>query len=78
MAFTEDSRLLLATSLSVARVKNDDAGNVRLTKDSKNNKARDDVAAALTLAAGGFARAMAGASGEEEPDEDAGEVFIAR
>ena len=51
-----ESRALLAASLSVAMVKNDDAGNTRLTKKGSNNTSRDDVAAALTLAAGAYAR----------------------
>ena len=50
------ARLLLAESLSVSRVTSDDQGSVRLTK-SKNNTARDDVSAALLLAAGAFERA---------------------
>ena len=41
----ESSRPLLAASLSVALVKNDDQGNVRLSKNGSNNTARDDVAA---------------------------------
>ena len=45
------SALLLAASIQVSQVKSDDQGNTRLTK-SKNNTARDDVAAALVLAAG--------------------------
>ena len=49
------SRALLSASLAVARVISDDAGNVRLHK-SRDNKARDDVAAALILAAGRFSR----------------------
>ena len=52
-----DSRLLIAASLSAAMVKNDDAGNTRLVKRGSNNQARDDVAAALTLAAGAYVRA---------------------
>ena len=48
-----DSRLLLTASLSVAKVKPDDSGNVRMVKRGMNNTARDDVAAALVLAAGG-------------------------
>ncbi len=52
LAVAEDSRDLLAASLSVAVVKNDDAGNCRLLKRSTNNTSRDDVACALTLAAG--------------------------
>ena len=53
------SRPLLAASLSVAMVKNDDQGNVRLAKKGSNNTARDDVAAALVLGAGVFQRARA-------------------
>ena len=52
----QGSRSLLAASLSVALVKTDDGGSVRLVKRSVNNTARDDVAAALTLAAGAFVR----------------------
>ena len=55
-AVAECSRELLKASLQVATVKNDDAGNFRLAKRGANNTARDDVAAALTLAAGAFAR----------------------
>ena len=47
---------LIAASLATALVKNDDAGNVRLVKRGSNNTSRDDVASALTLAAGGFVR----------------------
>ena len=46
----EGSRKLIAASLSVSTVKYEE-GNSRLVK-SKNNTARDDVAAALLLAAG--------------------------
>ena len=53
------SRALLSASLSGALVINDDQGNVRLRKKGVNNEARDDVAAALTLAAGALARAPA-------------------
>ena len=35
----------------------DDQGNTRLAKDGKQNRARDDAAAALLLAAGAFERA---------------------
>ena len=53
-------RPLLIASLSVAAVKNDDAGSMRLVKmDGHNNTARDDVAAALTLAAGSLGRYLA-------------------
>ena len=53
----KSSRALLAASLSAAMVKPDDAGNVRMVKRGSNNTARDDVAAALVLAAGAFERA---------------------
>ena len=53
----ETARPLLMASLSAAYVKSDDQGNCRLSKRGKDNQARDDVAAALTLAAGAFARA---------------------
>lgn len=54
-----DSRLLLAASLAQARVKSDDQGNTRLAKrDEANNTGRDDVAAALVLAAGAQARVV--------------------
>ncbi len=49
------SRSLLTASLAAATVKSDDQGSVRLVK-STNNTARDDVAAALVLAAGEAAR----------------------
>ena len=50
------SRALLIASLAAAQVKSDDAGNTRLVKRSTSNSSRDDVAAALTLAIGAFAR----------------------
>ncbi|MDE2667222.1 MAG: hypothetical protein OXI69_13845 [Acidobacteriota bacterium] len=50
------SRDLLTASLSVAMVKNDDQGSVRLVKRGSNNTARDDVAAAWLLAAGALSR----------------------
>ena len=49
------SQALLGASLSVCRVLTDDGGSVRLRK-SADNKARDDVGAALILAAGEWAR----------------------
>ena len=55
----EHSRPLLAASLSVAMVKNDDQGNTRLTKKASNNTSRDGVAAALVLGAGVYQRARA-------------------
>ena len=51
------SRALLAASLSVAMVKNDDQVNTRLVKKGANNASRDDVAAALVLGAGVYQRA---------------------
>ena len=57
LSIDEGSRALLIASLSVAYIKSDDQGNTRLAKDGKHNKARDDVAAALLLAAGAFERA---------------------
>ena len=51
-----DSRLLVAASLMVAYVKTDDQGSYRLVKRSTANTARDDVAAALVLAAGAYER----------------------
>ena len=56
LSLEEDSRLLVAASLAVAKVRNDDAGNCRLVKRGTNNSARDDVAAALLLAAGAWER----------------------
>ncbi len=50
------SRALLEASLSVAMVQNDTSGNVRMVKRGTNNTGRDDVAAALILAAGVFER----------------------
>ena len=55
-----DSRALLATSLSQGKVVNDTSGNVKLVKrHTTANSARDDVAAALVLTAGAYARAKA-------------------
>lgn len=59
LSVEEGSRALLSASLSGALVVNDDQGNVRLRKKGVNNEARDDVAAALTLAAGALSRAPA-------------------
>ena len=57
LSVAEPSRPLLAASLSAAMVKNDDQGSVRLVKRDRNGEARDDVAAALVLAAGAVERA---------------------
>ena len=57
LAVVEQSRPLMIASLAKAMVQNDDQGSYRLVKaDPSNNTARDDVAAALTLAAGAAAR----------------------
>ena len=56
LSIEHDSKLLVAASLMFAMVKNDDAGNCRLEKRGTNNTARDDVAAALLLAAGAWER----------------------
>ena len=57
LSIEPSSRDLLAHSLSQTRVVNDDQGNFRLRKkDPANNCSRDDVAAALVLAAGLQAR----------------------
>ena len=49
-------RPLIAASLAVSKVQNDTDGNVRMVKAGTNNTARDDVAAALALAAGVWKR----------------------
>ena len=59
LAVDPQSRALLQASLSVCAVKEDDAGSVRIIKRGSHNESRDDVAVALTLAAGAFARASA-------------------
>ena len=56
-AIDKASRSLLEASLAVASVKGDDQGSVRLTKRTRNNESRDDVAAAFCLAAGAWTRA---------------------
>ena len=57
LSVEKGSRSILQASLSVAFVKNDDQGSVRLVKKSADNSARDDAAAALLLSAGGWDRA---------------------
>ena len=59
LAVAPDSRALLTASLAVAMVATDDAGSVRMVKRGSNNASRDDVAAALILAAGALSRAPA-------------------
>ena len=57
LAVEPTSRGLVAASLAVAAVKSDDQGSTRLVKrDPNNSTGRDDVAAALVLAAGAHAR----------------------
>ena len=57
LACAESSRPLFTASLAAAMVKNDDQGSVRLVKKGTNNTGRDDIAAALVLAAGALSRA---------------------
>ena len=52
------SRSLLTANLAGAIVRNDDQGSTRLVKKGTNNTARDDVAAALVLAAGALSRRL--------------------
>ena len=52
----ESSRPLVLASLAAALVENDSQGSMRMIKRGTNNTARDDVSAALCLAAGGFER----------------------
>ena len=70
LSLATSSRALIEPSLAVSRVKNDDAGNTRLEKRSSNNTGRDDVAVALVLAAGGFARATS------RPESEIGAVVV--
>ena len=66
LTVAEDALGLLTVSLAASKIENDTAGNMRLIKrDRGSNTGRDDVAAALTLAAGAFARYPAAAESEE-------------
>lgn len=56
LSVTREARALVAASLRVSRVINDDSGNVRMVKSGTHNQSRDDVAACLPLAAGAMAR----------------------
>lgn len=76
MSIAEGSRPLLIASLSVAYVKSDDQGGVRLAKRSKDNRARDDVAAALLLVAGAWERAQPARSVDMDDESDDG-IFMA-
>ena len=57
---------LLIASLAAARVETDTSGNARLVKKGTHNTGRDDVAAALVLAAGAFERYPAAPEDAEE------------
>lgn len=59
LVVSEESRSIISASMARATVLNDDAGNCRLQKHGTGNTARDDVAAALVLCAGAWARASA-------------------
>ena len=62
-----ESADLLAASLSRTRVESDSSGNLRLIKhDRGSNTSRDDVSAALVLAAGAFERYPAAPEDAEE------------
>ena len=56
LAVVPAARPLFRLALSETTVEHDDAGNVRLTKTDSNNRRRDDLCAALTLACGQMAR----------------------
>ncbi len=62
LAAARPDAALIEASLAFAMVKNDE-GNERLVKRGANNTARDDVAMALTLAAGAQARRPARSGG---------------
>ena len=66
LSVEQDSRNLLTVSMAKARVENDTSGNMRMIKPF-NNTARDDVAAALVLAAGAFERYGPWEEAAEEP-----------
>lgn len=60
LACEPKSRAIIEASLAVSEVKSDDQGNTRMVKmDECNNCGRDDIVAALTLAAGQHARTAA-------------------
>jgi len=58
LSVERESLRLLTHSLKVALVRHDDQGNTRLVKRGTHSEARDDVAAALLLAAGEAVRLM--------------------
>ena len=59
LSVAQESRALIQASLAVTATKEDDGGSVRIVKRGSHNTSRDDVAVALTLAAGAFQRAGA-------------------
>ena len=56
LAPAPEAQPLIEASLGVAVVRHDSRGNIEMVKSGSNNTARDDVAAALVLAAGAAAR----------------------
>ncbi|MDE0357676.1 MAG: hypothetical protein OXN92_08020 [Gammaproteobacteria bacterium] len=73
LSIPEGSRLLMAASLTAARVVNDTSGNVRMVKrDPSNNTGRDDVCSAWVLAAGAVKR-----HGSGVPRREVGRFAIA-
>lgn len=56
LAVVPDARPLFRLALAECVVEHDDVGSCRLTKMDSNNRHRDDLAAALTLAGGALAR----------------------
>lgn len=58
LAVSDESQGIIAHSLGRAVVKSDDSGNTRIVKQSKHQTARDDIAAALVLAAGHAGRSI--------------------
>ena len=67
MTIAPDALGLLTVSLAASKIENDTGGNMRLVKrDRGSNTGRDDVAAALCLAAGAFERYPAAPAETEE------------
>ena len=56
LAVVEHVRPLYRLTLAESAVEHDDAGNVRMVKADTNSRSRDDLAAALVMAAGALAR----------------------
>ena len=71
LVIAEESRPLVATSLSAAMVQNDTSGNVRMLKRGHANAGRDDVAASLILLGGAYQRAE-----EQEPVREMAHVVV--